>query len=226
MAGSYILPSLQIKYKDDKGVEQTAKTSEIFIEVQSENTSAPTQGEEKDIRDIKPIIPAPLPPWIWILSTLVLFSILGYFLFRYLSKRKKSLQIPPKLSHELALERLDSLKNSGLLSKNLFKKFHFDLSEIARFYLEGRFQIPASDRTTEELQAEFKSFIVLDEKLKTQFLDLIKKMDLIKFTDTFISTEDSLQILEQTRGFVLVTKPVEMPISTTTTKKPEEDRFL
>jgi hypothetical protein len=61
---------------------------------------------------------------------------------------------PPRPAHEIALEKLGQLATSGLGTDSDLRLFYFQLSEIVREYLGGRFEFPALEMTTEELTDE------------------------------------------------------------------------
>jgi hypothetical protein len=61
---------------------------------------------------------------------------------------------PPRPAHEIALEKLGQLATSGLGSDSDLRQFYFQLSEIVREYLGGRFDFPALEMTTQELSDE------------------------------------------------------------------------
>jgi hypothetical protein len=61
---------------------------------------------------------------------------------------------PPRPAHEIALEKLGQLATSGLGTDSDLRLFYFQLSEIVREYLGGRFEFPALEMTTEELTEE------------------------------------------------------------------------
>lgn len=213
ISGSYVLPSLEFSYLDSNGQKQTAKTSEIFVEVKSPQGSTVTdsaKGEkEKDIRDIKAIEKLPWPKsWWFILSGIIgLIVVAGAFWF-YQNRKKKVEVLYVKKPHELALEQINTLKNCDWLDRKEDKKFHFALSELIRAYIEGQFNLPATDRTTEELLPELnKNFN--SEQAQT-LIRLLQKSDLVKFTDTCLQKAESLTLLEQCELFVLQTKPVDI----------------
>ena len=59
--------------------------------------------------------------------------------------------IPPRPAHEIAMEKLASLEQSGWLDKEDYKTYQSELTYILREYLEGRFNIQAMESTTAEI---------------------------------------------------------------------------
>ncbi|MBL6989935.1 MAG: hypothetical protein ISR65_09160 [Bacteriovoracaceae bacterium] len=209
ITGSYILPAIEIRYKDQEGAEKSIKTSEIFVEVTS---VLQKDGEKsKDIRDIKGLIKIPKKWKTWEIVTLIicLLIVVAFGVLIYFLRRPKKTIVPPRPVHEVALERLTQLKEDDPLSIGDDKYFHFTLSDIIREYFEGMFKVTATDMTFEEIKSEFTSFNEINDDLKASFLEIMKDTDLVKFTDMTISQKRSNDILDQAFDFVALTKPDE-----------------
>jgi hypothetical protein len=86
---------------------------------------------------------------------------------------------PSRPPEEIALEKLEVLKISGFLEKGNFKAYYIELTDILRYYLEGRYSVSAPDRTTTELMRELKN--ILDRKDVSDLRDLLERSDMIKF---------------------------------------------
>ncbi len=211
-AGSYILPAIEIKYENLRGVSKTVKTSEIFVEIKSSLVSDKDKKESegsKDIRDIKDIVEAPryLSTLSIVLIVVLLLLVGGFFVGRLYSNRSHLIEkvvLPP---HVVALKSLDKLGNSKALDHNL-KKFHFDLSEIIRVYFEGRYDITTTDMTTFEIRVKLVNIDQVLESLKKEFLFVLEQTDMVKFADVKIDREISLSLMDQARRFVEETKPI------------------
>ena len=116
----------------------------------------PTSQTAQDIRDIKGLFA--LYGWYqpWILFALLAVVLLALAVWRWRGRKKRASgpeirpSAPPRPAHLIALERLEKLRAALDGSP---KPFHFELSEALRFYVEGRYGIPATDRTSEELQS-------------------------------------------------------------------------
>jgi hypothetical protein len=197
MSVSYILPVIEVKYQDPaSGSEKSAKTSEIFLEVESDGQnpdkegkeSEKGKGKEEDIRDIKNIEKIPFKlGWPHAIIGLILLSLLGgvgyYYWTRYIRKEKASLipQIPP---YELA--RMELLKIRDLQE---FKPFYFALSSISRLYLEEQFHFQATDMTLEEIKHDLDICRIETlskdraQEEKQKLMELFEQCDLVKFTD-------------------------------------------
>lgn len=230
ISGSYILPATKINYKDAQGKEHQAETSEIFIELKAPGTpndSASEKSEDpnavpkalNDIRDIQgPVSLGVHPLWKWVGGMGGVGALgAGFFLF-FKFRKKKMVLVPPLPAHEVALRKLKELEALALHSSFDFKLFHFTLSEVARAYCEGRFLFPATDRTTEEIEAELEAefeaeledkpgrFPPLTKENRALLLSILKTTDRIKFTDYLPTSDQAQETLNSTIHFVNVTR--------------------
>ncbi|MBL7071389.1 MAG: hypothetical protein ISS26_04380 [Candidatus Omnitrophica bacterium] len=152
----------------------------------------------KDIRDIKgPLyFPVNYTPLIIILCALFLTGI--FFLFRFtikrIKKKKKEAIAKIRLPHEIAYEALEALKAKGLPLQGKIKEYYYELSLIARHYIEDRFDIKAPDMTTEEFLFDLKDSGSLSKAHKDilkEFLNLCDTVKFAKYGPTQKETEDS-----------------------------------
>ena len=114
---------------------------------------------------------------------------------------------PPRPPHEVALERLEALLSSGLLSRGETGVFVERLmDEVLRDYLAARFALHAEARTTRELVAELLSVSVpgLDVKLVEE---LLHDADLVKFAKAAIAAERAHAMAMRVKMLVLATAP-------------------
>ena len=164
LVGSYVLPPVEVAYRPapagGEDVEvgeasaeapqaQTVNTSEIFIEVQS---VLPEGGEVTDIRGLKPLrqVETPAPWWLWAAAGGggALLALAGVLLWRRMRRR---VEAPPRPAHEIAFEALARLRDTDFEDSEAMRRFHFEISEVIRAYVENRFTLNATDLTTEEI---------------------------------------------------------------------------
>jgi hypothetical protein len=182
LAGTYIIPALSISYTDAAGAQQEQKSAQLFIEV----TSAPhdqKQDAGRTIRDIKPPqdIPwSPGKPFIYGLLVALLLIAGGALLFYY-SGKKRQPPAPIKPAHIRAFEELEQLTREQLIEKGIVREYYFRLSEIFRRYIERRFQIPAVERTTEEIMPAIARLQICDSAIKAETREILCYADLVKF---------------------------------------------
>ncbi len=118
------------------------------------------------------------------LLALLLLAALVYWLYKKYKQRKALKQIPPERQlppHELALQRLNALKEKKLYQQGKFKEFYSELSEILRQYLELNFHISALELTTSELEALLQNANLFDNQLYSGLMTVLKNADLVKF---------------------------------------------
>lgn len=144
----------------------------------------------KAIKDIKGVIDVPfdIMEYIWyIVGALALVALAGLLIY-LLSKRKpKSMEvekkIPTRPAHEIALEKLNALKEEKLWQQGNYKEYHTQLTDIVRQYLEHRYRINAMEFTTDEImQSNVVQQLAADDKTKLK--DMLTLADLVKFAKT------------------------------------------
>ncbi len=212
ISGSYILPSLEIKYKDQNGLEKVLKTSEIFIEVESllNNDGDNKNAQVQDIRDIKGLIPlgALITKWWFIAILLVILTILCIALLWYFTNRKRPIKeniIPP---YETAFTEIEKLRQSDYLEKGNDKKYHFKLSIILREYFEAIYNINVTDMTHDEIKKNIGDSSHFSKVIKEKFVNILEKGELVKFADTVLTKEESQKLLQESYDFVESTRPI------------------
>jgi hypothetical protein len=209
--GEYVIPSVTINYTDPKGEKKQIKSEPLFILVKSVGAS---ESDKEDIRGLKPPIDVSGGWWgyLLILPLIALLSAGGFLYYRQRAKGLALPKIPDELQKpawEVALFELESLRNSDLLEKKQIKKYFIILSEIARKYLERRYEFPALDRTTEEIKGEIKK-IKLDQKTTELTYNLLNFCDLVKFAKYVPSTDKIEESLNDAYSIVNLTKQEEV----------------
>lgn len=118
------------------------------------------------------------------------------FLIIYLVKRSKNKEqiveeeIKPQIPAIItAREKLSALKESNLWQSGRYKDYYTDLTDIAREYLEGQFEIDAIEMTSEEILDEVKK-IKLDNQVFNKLQNTLTTADLVKFAK---ATPDSTE---------------------------------
>ena len=137
-----------------------------------------------DIKDVKP--PVNLPDLWWLLWGLLLLIALAariYFLLKVRKHPKASVVAPvPELpAWEKAYQQLEALSRENLLDKGLFKEFFTRVSDIARHYMENRFNIRAPHMSTEEFLAYLEISGHLNDAQKIALKDFLNSCDMVKF---------------------------------------------
>jgi hypothetical protein len=209
--GEYVIPPITINYTDPKGEKKQIKSEPLFILVKSVGA---TESDKEDIRGLKPPIDVQGTYWTYllILPILVLLGAGGFLYYRQKAKGLALPKIPEEFlrpAWEVALLELDNLRNSDLVEKKQIKKYFTILSDIVRKYIERRYEIPALDRTTEEVRGEIKKGR-LDHKVSESIYDLLSFCDLVKFAKYVPSLQEIEKSLEDAYSIVNLTKQEEV----------------
>jgi hypothetical protein len=121
-------------------------------------------------------------------------------------------EIPEELKRpawEVALFELDRLRESDLLARKQVKKCFILLSDIVRKYTQRRYEIPALDRTTEEIRMEIKP-LRLEPRITDSLQGLLSFCDLVKFAKYVPAAEEIEKSLSDAYDFVNMTKQEEV----------------
>ena len=165
------------------------------------NSSVDISGEALDIRDIKGVVDVPSGnEWVFFIFALfgvaIVVFISIWIIRRHLAKSsEKSVLIPPQPPHILAWNKLQSSLDL-IHDADLFCT---DVSLIIRVYLEGRFDLQAPDRTTEEFLFELQTSKYLDDSHKDLLGDFLSECDLVKFAKAE-PPENELRRLHEAAG--------------------------
>ena len=156
-----------------------------------------------DIRGPKYIMPAWLIPAL--IAAIALLAWAGYALWRKWRRHREPRVL---LSYELALQRLAEIR--ALMQPEHAREFSIAVSDIVRRYIEMRFDLVATHRTTEEFLHELldstHSTLAAHRALLSEFLN---QCDLAKFAGMAL-TRDGMQTLhDSARVFVEQTAKAE-----------------
>ena len=137
-----------------------------------------------DIKDVKPPVNLPDYWWLlWLLLAAAAVSLVVYFFFWF--KRKVKTPVVPKAPElpawEKAYQQLEALQRENLLEKGLFKEFFTRVSDIARHYMENRFNIRAPHMSTEEFLYYLGITGHLNDTQKLALKDFLNSCDMVKF---------------------------------------------
>ena len=121
----------------------------------------------------------------WAAAIIVLAAIV--FLIIYLRKRFKKKEHPDEEEKKplipaiiTARERMGQLKEMNLWQSGKLKEYYTDLTDIAREYLEGQFDIDAVEMTSEDILVEVKK-IGLEDCLYKKLKETLITADFVKF---------------------------------------------
>jgi hypothetical protein len=155
----------------------------------------------EDIRDIRGPIYV-LPGWMLpaLIGGAVLVALGLYGLWRARRNRSAGVLLP----HELALQRLEEI--SALMQPPRAREFSTAASDIVRLYIEQRFSVTATRRTTEEflrdLLGSSDAALARHQGLLGEFLH---QCDIVKFAAQSLTLQNMESLRQSARAFVLAT---------------------
>lgn len=156
-----------------------------------------------DIRDIRTVALEPPFNWTLWISIGVVVLVLVVALVVYLIMRGRK---PPLLPHEKALLGLEEARGEAKPGEG--REYAYTVSEIVRQYIEQRFNVSATQNTTEEFLAE-----LLENPngslagYTTELEEFMSGCDLVKFAAMELDQEGIDQFHGTALGFVRATAP-------------------
>ena len=160
--------------------------------------AAPVAEDIRDIRGPRYL----LPGWAWpALAAGALLVALGFYgIWRWRRKRAARILSP----YEIALQRLQDL--GALMQPARAREFSIAVSDIVRIYIEQRFNVTATRRTTEEflhdLLKSSEAALARHQGLLGEFLH---QCDFVKFAAQSLTRQNMESLLQSARAFVLAT---------------------
>jgi hypothetical protein len=159
---------------------------------------------QEDIRDIRG--PKAMPAWPWVVTALLAAALIGtLYAIRAIRRRRGRGDSGRSLSlTQRTLERLEGAR--PLMQPATAREFGIAASEAIRGYIEARFKIVATQRTTEEfLQALLGGSSEALARHRVRLEGFLRQCDLVKFAGTSLAAADLEALFESARGFVLET---------------------
>ncbi len=186
-SGLQYIPPMKFELAEDQ-VRKIFETKPMAITVINpfENVDP-----KKGILDIKTPINSPfslaelLPYLKWILLGLAVIGAIIYLIIRYRNRKaggsiiKKSK--PKEPPHITALRDLNRIKAEKLWQKDKVKKYHSEITDTLRQYIENRFFINSLEQTTEETLDALKSVELPDEHAYEKLKQILELGDFVKF---------------------------------------------
>lgn len=214
LVGSYVLPALSATYGGAAGDGGDLATPEIPVEVES---VLPVDGTEvTDIRDIKPLRRVePGRPWLLWLGIALAVLALAAAAWWWRRRRERgdvSPETPPVPPYELAIRELERLRRTDFSNLRELRRYYFAVSVVLRAYIEGRFDLNATDLTTEEILSRLGEpahvAIRLDPVQARRLERFLLATDQVKFAAHLPGPEEIDRTYEQALGFVQATRPL------------------
>lgn len=127
--------------------------------------------------------------------------VLALCLYVVRHRRRRMIQQQPRSLSEQTLERLDGTRS--LMRPDTARAFGIAASELMRDYIEKRFDLVATQRTTEEfLQALVQSQNEVLARHRLPLGDFLQQCDFVKFAGDSLAVADMEALFHSARRFV------------------------
>jgi hypothetical protein len=160
--------------------------------------AAPTV--EGDIRDIRgPVFV--LPAWVLpaLMAVMAILALAIYFLWRSRRNRRARVLLP----YEIALQRLEDIR--ALMQPAGARAFSTAASDIVRSYIEQRFDVTVTRRTTEEFLRDLETPNAALAPYQSALGEFLHQCDFVRFAAMSLTSEDMESLRQSARAFVLAT---------------------
>ena len=169
------------------------------------------------ITDIKPIAKAPI--WWWGIFRWVLIALLiaglafgARYLALFIGRRRGVIPEAPKEperpAEEVALEKLDIIKEQKIWQTGQVKEYHTQLTDVIREYIGRRFDVSSSEKTSDETLREMKPLLKEQKELYEKLRKMLSLADLVKFAKWTTTPDENELSLKTAYDFVHETTPV------------------
>jgi len=211
--GELEIPSIPVRVDGPGDASVQLTTDRFGIEVVSVGVD-----EGGDIRGIRgPLgIPVGMLTVSLFLLVLVAVGLMAVWLFRRWRRGRMGQGSagpdgsPRRPPHEIALEALDRIEASPMLSRGQVKDYHIEASETLRTYVEQRFEVPALEMTTREVAAGLRRARA-PSGFTEGFIRFLNQCDLVKFAKVRPDADRSRAVLVLGRELVEQTIAVQNP---------------
>ena len=203
-SGYISIPPLPYTYQRSDGTVDTVFTNDLMMQVRT----LPI-GEDDELRPIKPIIEEPLNVYdLWPLFLFAILGIIGFVAYRNFKASKRVVPPPPPPPADLqALNELKELEQQQLWQNNQTKQYYSELTRIFREYLTARFNVPAMEMTSRQINKELSLKTNLSADQLGEIKQLLQLSDLVKFAKATPAAALHTAGLERVRTFVRNTGP-------------------
>jgi hypothetical protein len=214
-SGLYTIPSFNFLLKKDS-LTDTLRTDPLILTV----LTIPVDTVKQQIRDIKDPFKVSLTFMeilTWILYGLgaVIIILIAIYVYRKYRKNEPIIRLPEKPkepAHLIALRELDKLKDEKLWQNDLVKKYHSELTEIVRRYIENRFNIMALEQTSYEILQSINNSGNISNPSIEALRHLLTIADFVKFAKVIPLPDENDSSLRNAYLFVNETKDEPNPI--------------
>ena len=187
----------------------------VWSEALTLNVVQPFEMDSTDmaITDIKGVYKAPIWWWgifRWVLLVLLLagIGVAAYYLITYLQSRKRDEQgnemstIPLRPAEEVALEKLDAIKEKKIWQQGQVKEYYTQLTDVVREYIARRFEVSSVEQTSDETLRDIRPLLIERKDLYDQLRKMLTLADLVKFAKWSTTPDENELSLRNAYTFV------------------------
>ncbi len=145
----------------------------------------------------------------WVLAVLALTALIWFLVTRWLLPKPPPLPVPaaePGLRDRILAE-LRALEAEELWQAGRHKEYQARLTDLLRGYIEERYDVPALERTTNELMHEL-AVSPLSHDQRQQLRNMLELADLVKFAKAVPSPAENEAMMSGAERFVMDTAPM------------------
>lgn len=204
--GYVYVPEIAITYSKSlqDSIRYTLRTDEkelyvTTVAVDTTEAFRPIKGVMRQGLTAKEVFP-------WIAIVIIIAGVV--YLIIYLKKHKKTKDVvveekkkPTIPAIITARAKLAEMKDNEVWNTPQTKDYYTDLTDIAREYLEGQFEIDAIEMTTDEIM-EAVNRLDLNNLTKSKLQNTLTTADLVKFAKANPSAEQNKQSFSDINNFV------------------------
>lgn len=222
-SGFFVMPPFPFLVRDlKKSVADTLSTEALLMGVRTISVDT-----TKEIKDIKPLMNVPYP-WReklpYLIGGALLLGALIYLAIRYSNRKKVVILAPPKPktpAHTRALQSLKNIEDQKLWQNGFTKRYHIEVSDTLRGYIEERFDIRAMEQTSDETLKLFGPRQI-NESQKEKLKYILQLADMVKFAKVEPIALENEQSISYAYDFVNSTIPVQQAPATEVQEKSKE----
>jgi hypothetical protein len=208
--GEFNIPPQKLTVVDGKGNLSEVMTPAFTLTIDSLIANEPEPSIKADEKDGEVVM---VDDFTLLYVAIAVLAVLVTVLLTLLVRKLLSLRKPkpgpppppPRPAHEVALEKLNALRNSGYLDEQMHKRFHLKLSETSREYLGNRYHFDALECSTREIVDALRR-LSLKVELHRDVVQLLEDTDLVKFARYIPPREESERLLEEAFRIVEITR--------------------
>ena len=196
----------------------------VWSEPLTLNVVQPFEMDSTDmaITDIKGIYKAPIWWWgilRWVLLALAIagIGVGGYYLITYLQSRARKSEDevlptePLRPAEEVALEKLDAIREQKIWQTGQVKEYHTQLTDVVREYIARRFEVSSVEQTSDETLRAMRGLLSDKKELYESLREMLTLADLVKFAKWTATPDENEKSLRSAYTFVKETTPVNEP---------------